>query len=120
MNIYKNLSLGIVVMLLSACETEQECKEADLVIFNSEIYTANEKQVKVEALAVLDGKFIFVGSNKDSLAYQCGATEILNLENSFVYPGFIDCLLYTSDAADEEDSVDLGGRRIIKKKKRKK
>eukprot|EP00658_Telonema_sp_P-2_P075202 TRINITY_DN64660_c0_g1_i1.p1 TRINITY_DN64660_c0_g1~~TRINITY_DN64660_c0_g1_i1.p1 ORF type:complete len:174 (-),score=62.85 TRINITY_DN64660_c0_g1_i1:50-571(-) len=28
------------------------------------------------------------------------------------------CLLYTSDAADEEDSVDLGGRRIIKKKKR--
>src|SRR5664279_3208165 len=23
------------------------------------------------------------------------------------------CLLYTSDAADEEDSVDLGGRRII-------
>eukprot|EP00658_Telonema_sp_P-2_P065766 TRINITY_DN54942_c0_g1_i3.p1 TRINITY_DN54942_c0_g1~~TRINITY_DN54942_c0_g1_i3.p1 ORF type:complete len:226 (+),score=51.27 TRINITY_DN54942_c0_g1_i3:220-897(+) len=30
------------------------------------------------------------------------------------------CLLYTSDAADEEDSVDLGGRRIIKKKKKKK
>eukprot|EP00658_Telonema_sp_P-2_P041614 TRINITY_DN2978_c0_g1_i14.p1 TRINITY_DN2978_c0_g1~~TRINITY_DN2978_c0_g1_i14.p1 ORF type:complete len:115 (+),score=48.35 TRINITY_DN2978_c0_g1_i14:46-345(+) len=28
-----------------------------------------------------------------------------------------DCLLYTSDAADEEDSVDLGGRRILKKKK---
>ena len=27
------------------------------------------------------------------------------------------CLLYTSDAADEEDSVDLGGRRILKKKK---
>eukprot|EP00658_Telonema_sp_P-2_P069313 TRINITY_DN58474_c0_g1_i1.p1 TRINITY_DN58474_c0_g1~~TRINITY_DN58474_c0_g1_i1.p1 ORF type:complete len:117 (+),score=44.46 TRINITY_DN58474_c0_g1_i1:55-405(+) len=28
----------------------------------------------------------------------------------------IACLLYTSDAADEEDSVDLGGRRILKKK----
>eukprot|EP00656_Telonema_subtile_P003863 TRINITY_DN11749_c0_g1_i2.p1 TRINITY_DN11749_c0_g1~~TRINITY_DN11749_c0_g1_i2.p1 ORF type:complete len:455 (-),score=41.74 TRINITY_DN11749_c0_g1_i2:70-1434(-) len=27
------------------------------------------------------------------------------------------CLLYTSDAADEEDSVDLGGCRILKKKK---
>ncbi|GAB5796907.1 hypothetical protein JMUB7518_28030 [Staphylococcus aureus] len=27
------------------------------------------------------------------------------------------CLLYTSDAADELDGVDLGGRRIIKKKK---
>eukprot|EP00658_Telonema_sp_P-2_P046580 TRINITY_DN3481_c0_g1_i4.p1 TRINITY_DN3481_c0_g1~~TRINITY_DN3481_c0_g1_i4.p1 ORF type:complete len:168 (+),score=66.32 TRINITY_DN3481_c0_g1_i4:46-504(+) len=32
---------------------------------------------------------------------------------------YYSCLLYTSDAADEEDSVDLGGRRIIKKKKKK-
>ena len=32
-------------------------------------------------------------------------------------PGYESCLLYTSDAADERSSVDLGGRRIIKKKK---
>eukprot|EP00828_Plagiopyla_frontata_P047848 TRINITY_DN8973_c0_g1_i1.p1 TRINITY_DN8973_c0_g1~~TRINITY_DN8973_c0_g1_i1.p1 ORF type:complete len:154 (+),score=29.04 TRINITY_DN8973_c0_g1_i1:179-640(+) len=31
--------------------------------------------------------------------------------------GIKSCLLYTSDAADEEDSVDLGGRRISEKKK---
>src|SRR5665811_2590843 len=30
---------------------------------------------------------------------------------------FTDCLLYTSDAADDLTRVDLGGRRIIKKKK---
>ena len=35
----------------------------------------------------------------------------VNGASNFVYG----CLLYTSDAADEEDSVDLGGRRIIKK-----
>ena len=34
-----------------------------------------------------------------------------------LYPSGSDCcLLYTSDAADERSSVDLGGRRIIKKK----
>ena len=33
--------------------------------------------------------------------------------NSIVYA----CLLYTSDAADDLLCVDLGGRRIIKKKK---
>ena len=52
--------------------------------------------------------------------------------HTHVYPGpgvfllqYIDpnrvadvCLLYTSDAADERSSVDLGGRRIIKKKKK--
>ena len=31
-------------------------------------------------------------------------------------PAVIACLLYTSDAADERSSVDLGGSRIIKKK----
>src|SRR5664279_4366876 len=35
-------------------------------------------------------------------------------KNRYTFPNT--CLLYTSDAADEEDSVDLGGRRIIKKK----
>ena len=34
--------------------------------------------------------------------------------HSSVGPNF-NCLLYTSDAADENRSVDLGGRRIIKK-----
>ena len=36
--------------------------------------------------------------------------------NSGYICGDITCLLYTSDAADERTSVDLGGRRIIKKK----
>ena len=47
------------------------------------------------------------------------------IQNQDSYKGFIvilddgyqhySCLLYTSDAADERSSVDLGGRRIIKK-----
>src|SRR5678815_5259297 len=35
----------------------------------------------------------------------------------YIREELINCLLYTSDAADERSSVDLGGRRIIKKKK---
>ncbi|CZS11785.1 hypothetical protein CDFC105_93895 [Clostridioides difficile] len=43
--------------------------------------------------------------------------KILSIAFRFFRPNFNICLLYTSDAADEEDSVDLGGRRIIEKKK---
>ena len=59
-----------------------------------------------------------------------GATQrvdLFGIETQFVDhrqrlrgEGFVEldpCLLYTSDAADERSSVDLGGRRIIKKKK---
>ena len=43
-------------------------------------------------------------------SFLCNATLIAKF--------IISCLLYTSDAADERSSVDLGGRRIIKKKKK--
>ena len=38
--------------------------------------------------------------------------------SSYANEKHMNCLLYTSDAADEEDSVDFGGRRTIKKKKK--
>ena len=51
---------------------------------------------------------------------------VIDADHFQVQPGLVErsqetlndaCLLYTSDAADERSSVDLGGRRIIKKKK---
>ena len=47
---------------------------------------------------------------------QAEEAQLLNLKGH----RSVGCLLYTSDAADEEDSVDLGGRRIINKKKKEK
>ena len=52
------------------------------------------------------------GADEQSLALQLAALQKAGCAQVFT------CLLYTSDAADEEDSVDLGGRRIIKKKKK--
>ena len=40
----------------------------------------------------------------------------VHVAGALVNEGPEPCLLYTSDAADERSSVDLGGRRIIKKK----
>ena len=51
---------------------------------------------------------------KDALPDE--ATERTAEKLDQVQRAFGDCLLYTSDAADERSSVDLGGRRIIKKK----
>ena len=54
----------------------------------------------------------------DAKAFILALTRRLALDTQYVQTGYEDtcCLLYTSDAADERSSVDLGGRRIIKKK----
>ena len=46
-------------------------------------------------------------------------SELLYMRAKLRLPGGVNspCLLYTSDAADERSSVELGGRRVIKKKK---
>src|SRR5678816_677218 len=48
-------------------------------------------------------------------------TQVMGFKEAYRFPSQngqpSTCLLYTSDAADERSSVDLGGRRIIKKKK---
>ena len=43
-----------------------------------------------------------------------GIQEVMRMGGGAANSASYTCLLYTSDAADEEDSVDLGGRRIIK------
>src|SRR5665648_1264909 len=59
-----------------------------------------------------------LGTGHDSLCpsiFKHALEKLTDLQHYIFFmniPGT--CLLYTSDAADEEDSVDLGGRRIIK------
>ena len=67
-----------------------------------------EAYVKVEGMNKRKAAEDFYFLEKLAKIYPIG-----ELKSTFVYP----CLLYTSDAADERSSVDLGGRRLIKKKK---
>ena len=64
-----------------------------------------------EAVAADPGSFgvVLGGSGNGE---QMAANKVTGIRAALCY----NCLLYTSDAADERSSVDLGGRRIIKKK----
>ena len=67
---------------------------------------------KIQNLINSNPVMVFMKGTK--LMPQCGfSNNVVQILNSLGV-AFNTCLLYTSDAADEEDSVDLGGRRIIK------
>ena len=43
---------------------------ADLIAFNGKIATQNEQRSMVEAVAVLDGKFLAVGTDREVMAWR--------------------------------------------------
>src|SRR5664279_1081838 len=76
-------------------------------IYENDLHMAYEEWQQESS--PLRGVVVSYGTRLRTYMRNCSAKTSTGQSNT--------CLLYTSDAADEEDSVDLGGRRIIKKKK---
>lgn len=72
---------------LISCKSSKE--EADLIIYNTKIYTVDSSFSIQEAMCIKDGKIIAIGKNADILN-RYNSNQKLSLEGKFVYPGFID------------------------------
>ena len=93
-------SLIVFSIALSGCtRTEQSTADtsddsqgavADTVYTNGKIYTVDEAQPWVEAVAIKDGKFLVVGSAADVEGVTADATEVVDLEGGFAMPGIGD------------------------------
>ena len=69
----------------------QEHPDADLIVYNATVWTANVNQPYAEALAVRGDTILAVGSNADIRKYDSDNTEKIDAQNQFITPGFIDC-----------------------------
>ncbi len=63
---------------------------ADLIAYNGKIATQNEQRPIVEAVAVLDGKFLAVGSDREVMAWRGEQTQLINLNKRTAIPGLND------------------------------
>ncbi len=82
----KSALLILITILLSSCNVKQN---ADLIVHNATIYTVNNNFDTAESFAVKDGKIIAVGSNSEILK-NYKSDQVHDLDNKYVYPGFID------------------------------
>jgi predicted amidohydrolase YtcJ len=84
----KNISLFISCywLLLVGCNSKQQ---VDLIVHNAQVYTVDSAFTQVQAFAVKDGNIIALGSDSSILATY-SSDSILNAQQQFVYPGFID------------------------------
>ena len=67
-----------------------ERTEPELILFNANIITIDDRQPRAQAVAVADGRLLAVGSNDKVRTLATGRTKKINLEGKTVVPGFID------------------------------
>ena len=82
-------NLFIFSLLVLAC-SQNNAQQADMVLNNAQVYTVNKDQPNAEAVAIKDGKIVFVGSNEDVKKYIGNKTEVIDCKGQFVMPGFIE------------------------------
>jgi len=104
----------LVFLLINCSKNETSCKLADVVLTNTTIYTLNKSAPVAKSLAFLDDTLVFVGSNELSKDYQCGEAKIIDLEGSFVYPGFVDSHAHLKGIGNRENSLNLQGINSLK------
>lgn len=68
----------------------KQTEKAELIFINGIIYTVNDDQPQVEAVAVSKGKILFAGKKEKALEYVGPQANIIDLQGNTMTPGFID------------------------------
>ena len=83
--------------------------QADMILYNGNFITLNEKAPTASALAVKDGKIIQVGSNADVKLHQREDTKLIDLGGKTAVPGFVDSHIHLISLGLDMQVIDLCG-----------
>jgi predicted amidohydrolase YtcJ len=102
----KTFTLFIILILIS-CKKEV-VNPADTIYLNGDIITMEgSKPNYAEAVAIKDGKIIFVGSKVDSEKFHGNKTQLNDLKGNTLLPGFIDAHGHVWNAGFQALSANL-------------
>jgi predicted amidohydrolase YtcJ len=92
--------LVIAAPCLSGVSAAAVNKPADLVVTDARIYTATQNHAYAQALAVRDGRIVFVGSNSEAAQWIGPQTKTERLHGELVLPGIIDSHIHATGIVD--------------------
>ena len=99
----------LLLALIPSPPATQSVTSADIVFKNGNVYTANDKAPRAQALAVKADRIVFVGSNADAQKYVGQNTRVVDLKGNTVLPGFTDSHQHLSGVGQREMTLNLEG-----------
>lgn len=77
---------------MAACGDDkyEQTRSADLIFESGSVYTMDPKLPEAEAVAVKEGKIVYVGDDTGLKEWRGKDTQIINLKGKMLLPGFVD------------------------------
>src|SRR5277367_330607 len=85
---------GLLMPVIASAATSA----ADRVYRNGIIFTADAAHSQVQALAIRDGKIVYVGNDQGLAPFVAGNTVIVDLMGRFLMPGIVDGHMHPQEA----------------------
>ncbi|MGW9687100.1 amidohydrolase [Flagellimonas sp. 2504JD1-5] len=96
------LSLTSIIL---ACQSKEQ---ADIIVYNANVYTVDANFSKADAFAIKDGKFVAVGE-KEAITKSFTSENEIDAEGKTIVPGLIDAHCHFYGLGLNQQVVDLVG-----------
>lgn len=127
-------SRGVVLPILfvalahAGCAPSGPVETADVILLHGNVYTLSWSEpgldgapaadaprsasgwtADAEAVAVADGKILFVGADRDAEAYKGETTRVIDVQGATVVPGLIESHVHIANLGEGSSRIDLRG-----------
>jgi len=101
--------VSVLLLTLTPATATRERIVADIVFKNGNVYTANDRAPRAQAIAVKAERIIFVGANAGAQKFVGQNTRVVDLKGFTVLPGFTDSHQHLSGVGLREMTLNLEG-----------
>ena len=95
MRIPRLFQSALLTALLVSAGCQGDLPPANTIVTGA-LYTMNSQQPQVEAVAITQGRFSYVGSREEAFRRRGPQTHVIELGERIAYPGFIDAHLHVA------------------------
>ena len=99
--------LIVVLIVISLSLSANQQQTADLILAQTQIWTAEADMPWADAVAIKDGRILYVGSTEKAKAYRGTKTQWIELPERLIVPGFNDSHIHLIGGALSLDRIDL-------------